>query len=101
QVVLPNLDDPMAVVAFLTRVRGIIVHHIGPSIVVKENRWIYAVEIQHYRITPALPGVFGLYDHISQTTPNMCGDHIEGVVMGIVCDSRSVDSLAYSDLFHF
>src|SRR5690606_19122548 len=100
QVIFPDLDDPMPIIEFLARVRGIVVHHIGLSIIVNEKGGIYSIEVQFYGIAPTLPRVFGLNDNVSKSTTNMGGDHIEGVVMGIVGDPRSVYTLADPDLLH-
>src|SRR5690606_34315034 len=57
QIIIPDLDDPMPLVPFLSLVRCIIVHHVGFAVIVEEKRWVYPIEGEFDGIAPPPMGI--------------------------------------------
>ena len=74
---------------------------VGFSIVIEENIRIDTFEIQFDWVTPSFHRVFGFYHHISHSSRELGGNHIEGIIVRIVSYGRCIYAGTDTGIFHF
>ena len=90
-VIFPYLDHPVSFIKFLATVGCIVVNHIGFTVLIEEERGVDAAEIEFLHLAPSLERIFCFHHQIADVAGNLGGDHVKGIVIGIVLDRRGVD----------
>ncbi len=99
-IIIPYFDDPVAVIQLLSGVGGIVMNHIAFPIFIKKEGGINSVKCQLDGVTPSFPGILGFHDHVPKAPRELGGDHIKGVVEGIVYDLGRINAGADAAVVH-
>ena len=84
-----------------TWVWSIVVNNISLAILIEEERWVDALEIEFVRIAPALEWVLCLNDDVTETTRELGGNHVECLVVLVIDNLRSIDTCRNAAVMQF